>query len=304
MSNSSDNSKKVRWSPWLLLFPGVIILWGLFWALSSWMYPEIECRGQFGDSFGAVNALFAGLAFAGVIYAIILQKKELGLQRDELGLQRKELEDTRAEIRGQKEQLRAQNQTLQNQNFENFFFQLLGLHNEIVNSMAIHGRLFSSPKRSLESKNYSGRECFGLMLQKLEDIYQIAEEEFSAAMRSDEDAAREFMYRWLNDKYEKFFPELQPYLGHYFRHLYNIVEFVDKSASEVVEKKFYTDLIRAQLSSTELGLLFYHGLSDRGAEFRDLVEKYALFENIPSEVLIREEHKGLYDQKAYTQPPQ
>lgn len=41
-------------------------------------------RGQFGDMFGAVNALFSGLAFAGVIIAVFLQKDELALQRREL----------------------------------------------------------------------------------------------------------------------------------------------------------------------------------------------------------------------------
>ena len=281
MSNSSDNSKKVRWSPWLLLFPGIIILWGISIIVLCRLLPDIGERGQFGDSFGAVNALFSGFAFAGVIYAIILQKRELELQREEL-------EATRTEIRGQREQL-----------FENSFFQLLGRHSEILNTMAIPGPSLSSSKRNLGTNYYSGRECFDLMLQKLRDIYQPLEERFNAGMIN-EDRERELIYKWLNDKYEGFFPDLQPYVGHYFRHLYNIVKFVDKSASEVVEKKFYTDLIRAQLSSTELGLLFYHGLSDRGAEFRDLVEKYALFENIPSEVLIREEHKELYDQKAYT----
>ena len=295
MSNSSDNSKKVRWSPWLLLFPGVIILWGLFWALSSWMYPEIECRGQFGDSFGAVNALFAGLAFAGVIYAIILQKKELELQRDELGLQRRELEDTRTEIRGQKEQLQAQNQTLQKQNFENSFFQLLGQHSEIVNSMAIPGSFFRNPNRE-----YAGRKCFVSMLGKLEYIYKSLDEQFNAGTQLDADNEKNLRYKWLNDKYEEFFPDFQPYVGHYFRHLYNIVKFIDQNTPEIVGKSFYIDLIRAQLSSTELGLLFYHGLSDRGAEFRILVEKYALFEHIPPESLIREEHKKLYDQRAYT----
>ena len=286
MSDPSNNSKKVSWLPWLFLFLGVIILWGLSWVLSFWIYPEIEYRGQFGDSFGAVNALFAGLAFAGVIGTIRLQMRELEFQR-------RELEE-------QKEQLQAQNQTLQKQNFENSFFQLLGLHNEIVNSMTISGPSLSGPKRNLGTNYYSGRECFDLMLQKLQDIYQPLKERFHAGTQKNEDEGRELMYKWLNGKYEEFFPELQPYVGHYFRHLYNIVEFVDKSTPEVAEKKFYTDLIRAQLSNTELGLLFYYGLSDRGAEFRDLVEKYALFENIPSEVLIREEHKGLYAPKAYT----
>ena len=34
--------------------------------------------------FGAVNALFSGLAFAGVVYAIFLQRMDLALQRKEL----------------------------------------------------------------------------------------------------------------------------------------------------------------------------------------------------------------------------
>ena len=34
-------------------------------------------RGLFGDMFGAMNALFGGLAFAGIIYTILLQRVEL-----------------------------------------------------------------------------------------------------------------------------------------------------------------------------------------------------------------------------------
>ena len=48
-------------------------------------------RGSFGDSFGAINSLFSGLAFAGIIYTILLQRKELSLQRKELTDTRKEL---------------------------------------------------------------------------------------------------------------------------------------------------------------------------------------------------------------------
>ena len=66
MSKISDDSKGVRWRPLVLAILVVFILWGIFWALSSWGYPEIARRGQFGDSFGAINSLFAGLAFAGV----------------------------------------------------------------------------------------------------------------------------------------------------------------------------------------------------------------------------------------------
>ncbi len=66
----------------------VLILCGIaiFFSFDSW-----GDRGSFGDMFGSINALFSGLALAGVIYAILLQRKELSLQREELELTRKEL---------------------------------------------------------------------------------------------------------------------------------------------------------------------------------------------------------------------
>lgn len=65
----------------------VVVLWVLC-GIILYRFPE---RGTFGDMFGAVNALFSGLAFAGVIYAIYLQREELELQREELRSTRLEL---------------------------------------------------------------------------------------------------------------------------------------------------------------------------------------------------------------------
>lgn len=42
--------------------------------------------------FGAINALFSGLALAGVVVAILLQRTELQLQREELKMTRTELQ--------------------------------------------------------------------------------------------------------------------------------------------------------------------------------------------------------------------
>ena len=52
--------------------------------IADWEKP-----GQFGDTYGAINALFSGLAFAGVIATVLLQRRELKLQRDELQEARK-----------------------------------------------------------------------------------------------------------------------------------------------------------------------------------------------------------------------
>lgn len=56
-------------------------------ALDSW-----SNRAAFGSMFGAIGSLFSGLALAGVVYAILLQREELSLQRQELQLTRRELE--------------------------------------------------------------------------------------------------------------------------------------------------------------------------------------------------------------------
>jgi hypothetical protein len=70
--------------------------------------PDWPTRGQFGDIFGSVNALFSGLAFAGLYWALhlqqeqlLLQQNQLSLQREELKLQREEMAASRAELANQ-----------------------------------------------------------------------------------------------------------------------------------------------------------------------------------------------------------
>jgi len=88
---------------WVLL--GVVVLVALGWfffpeVVSAWNAEGIKA-GEFGDQFGALNTLFTGLAFALLIYATILQSKELRLQREEL-------EETREEFRIQSGEFRKQ----------------------------------------------------------------------------------------------------------------------------------------------------------------------------------------------------
>jgi hypothetical protein len=57
--------------------------------------------GQFGDAFGLVNALFSGLAFAGVLFSLEMQRRELGLQREELAATREVLQEERDALTAQ-----------------------------------------------------------------------------------------------------------------------------------------------------------------------------------------------------------
>ena len=104
-----------------------------------------------------------------------------------------------------------------------------------------------------------------------------------------------------SDIWQRFATRYQRSLGDYFSHLYNTIKFVDEHdfLQDFEEKKYYTDLLRAQMSSNELGLIFYNCLSDRGAKFKCLVERYSLFKDMDENVLLDETHKRLYDKGAF-----
>ena len=52
-----------------------VVLW-IFSAITTIWYGDIAKAGNFGDSFGAINALFSGIALALAIYSMILQQQQ------------------------------------------------------------------------------------------------------------------------------------------------------------------------------------------------------------------------------------
>jgi len=62
-----------------IIFSTVLIV--LTWPISE---LSVIKAGTFGDSFGVLTSLFSGLAFAGIISTILLQRKDLALTREEL----------------------------------------------------------------------------------------------------------------------------------------------------------------------------------------------------------------------------
>jgi len=77
----------------------------LFAVAMRYCLPDLEARGQFGDQFGAVNALFSGLAFFGLIMALFLQSRDLRAQTKSLTLQNEALLLQIDEFKAQKNEL-------------------------------------------------------------------------------------------------------------------------------------------------------------------------------------------------------
>jgi len=121
----------------------IVVLWAGSYLIIAQLFPDLLNAGLFGDSFGAIQALFSALALAGVVLAIFLQSRELSLQRSELkftraeiGKQTEQFKGQKLQFENQKLQFELQNETLIQQRFENTFFHLLTLHHEIVGSIA------------------------------------------------------------------------------------------------------------------------------------------------------------------------
>jgi hypothetical protein len=102
---SENKETKNGWGVLIVSVLTVFILWSLNWILLLKFGGNDTEKGQFGDMFGSVNALFSGLAFAFLIYTIWLQREELKLQREELKLQREALELQVVELKRQANEL-------------------------------------------------------------------------------------------------------------------------------------------------------------------------------------------------------
>jgi len=248
----------------------------LMWALSGVILYPIKERGTFGDMFGAINGLFSGLGLAALIYTIFLQRKQLDLQQSEIVANRKELEENH-------KTMIEQNKALKEQNFEGTFFHLVTVLNEIIYSIDFIGE---------HNQKISGRDCFASFYLDLSDIYKKSKQNNSNI--NDENHELNL----IENSYLKFYETKQMELGHYFRILYNIVKYVDKS--EIENKKFYTNILRAQMSNQELLLLFYNSLTSLGRDkFKPLIEEFCLLKNMPQELLLNITHVDLYARSAF-----
>lgn len=262
-------------------------------------------RGTFGDKFGAINALFSGLAFAGIIATILLQRRELFLQR-------KDLEE--------------QNRTFRHQRFENSFFQLLSLHSKTISQLEVNGRpqqdAFKYFTETLKSSSHTFAAFQPISHLTPEQRHQIkATNTLSPEMHSSLTTAElntltssienapgcvseyfdesfEFHQNLIRVAYLKTHEISNNGFSHYFRNLYHIYRFLDEAENLTdSEKKRYSRIIRAQLSNEELLATLYNCLAPRTAhqefgfpKMLRLVREYDILQNIDQRSVLHPIH--------------
>ncbi len=217
--------------------------------------------------------------------------------------------------------LESQQANFDQQLFESKFFDLVKIHRENskeINAIGKEGRdgFVSLKKEFIECEGFVGavnEEMTPNWKLKEEEIINIsylcffygAGDGFSKPIITKKLTAYK---TYLNSIFENFrknvrsrkkdfpytpFTGHQSILGHYFRHLFQVITFVDKQPKELLNyrKKYdYVKILRAQLSTEEQILLFYNSLSDLGKlweklegleENKKLITKYNLIKNIP-----------------------
>jgi hypothetical protein len=266
----ADPEKKSVRKPGLPLLFLLLAIVAVLWGVSGFfLFPDTD-RGTFGDMFGAVNALFSGLAFAGLIYTILIQRQELSGQQ-------LELRRSRIQFKAQTRLLTEQNKALRDERHERTFFQLLAFQHEIVDAV-----------RVAESRE-SGRACFQDLWRRLGDGWNDSRRREPGL---DPGAA-------LNKVYENFYFQYQSAIGHYLRSLGEILSYIASHAE--LQSSMYPSLVRSQLSSHELLIIMYHGLSAQAEPgFKKLLEAWSILENTPRGVVLHDAHLGLYTQSAFS----
>lgn len=184
-----------------------------------------------------------------------------------------------------------QNLTMKIQQFENTFFELLNNQRQIILSLRGSFIEFNSENKYI-NKQYSGYEYINRVSIELKAAMQNFEYDIDIINMENLDKVQSR----INEDYCEIFNKNIVQLGHYFRHLYHLLKYVDEF--DIENRKKYIDIIQAQMTDSELYVCFYNGVSQYGKDkMKELMDNYSFLENIKceDETIIR--HSKLFYKK-------
>ena len=252
---------------WIFFILILIIGYGSF-LIHEFKYGNLSDFASLGDSFGILNSLFSGFAFLALIFTIYQQNEDMRNTKKEM----------------------------QNQNFENHFFHLLRIHNDLVAIFKQINFLENGEKYYM----YGG-EAISFFLDNLKEggtiFYKVDE-----SLSKEEQINNATKTKNVNSHTLKI--NLSIKLGRsnlkFIDNIYLMLKLIDKQSDLTSdEKRFYIDTVLAQITNEELVLIFYytHAFNEK---LKVLLEKFKFFENIDEQLLHNwQEEAKLYKREAY-----
>ena len=159
----------------ILIWIGIsLLIIGLFFFLYKSSFNiknEVDTSklSEFGDYFGGVIGAIWSLAGVILLYvALDEQRKDIKINQNALIKQIEEFELQRVELSETREIFKEQSITLKIQRFENTFFQLINLYNEIISNLQI----------TYNNESYEKRDVFAFGLNNLSNIFSVYLKEY------------------------------------------------------------------------------------------------------------------------------
>lgn len=264
---SCSGFKNDKITGWATLTACVAILLFLLLYLNKFLSLNLSSDSKhwadFGSYFGGAAGPFVGFATIMLLVATLRQ------QRAALKEQQKMLTKTA-------ENVDKQNKILFNQSFEQSFFGWLRDYKDQTRYLTFTSYANTVPSCPTEEPqaDLSGMKALKGMAEFLmsEPIYD---------SNSVNASIEELLIHNLKQSWSAIQETSGDSVRTAIRSLYGIIKWID-SHDELTssEKRHYTGIIRAQLTDSELILLFMNGLTETGAKFVPYINKYALFDNL------------------------
>lgn len=241
-----------------------------------------EKYGTYGDTYGSLNTLFTGFAFAGLIISIFIQLLELRQTRKELSGQKQALTDQEKQFKKQTDILKNQYDLTSFQHLEaikqNFYHQFYALMEERrfrLQNLSVHKELAFNPKT--RKYIFASGYCVTGLLAFQEYIRQIEE-----LLRDKLVTVRE--NRQTNELFQ-----LSLYIAFdslRFSQISPIVNLTDNliitirninnniPENQNIDLENYFDIVASTLYPYELAIIFWYGIFN--PEWKELIEETAL----------------------------
>lgn len=277
-----DSEQLRSWLSWMFAF-AVVIIFGVFlfyaFNFSGGLSDNNGKWGTFGDFFGGtLNPILSFMSLTALLLTVVLQSRQAEISLKALEVSSKELEETRNELNRAASAQEKTEKIQAKQSFEMTLFNLIELHHKLASSLKFNAKntienLDSKTQQKFNNSTlnrrapFEGRLVFDGIVEFIthdcKNIPEIIIERYKTIQKTHNDV-----------------------LGHYFRNLYQILKIIKNHNNESIsddEKKGYASILRSQLSTKELALLFLNcldGVSDDG-RFRNLLVEYKMLEHLP-----------------------
>lgn len=265
------SKKRKSWIPNIFLGIAICVILGS-WSIFAFITPNaifgdmsLARRGQWGDTFGSLNALFSGLALLFLIVAVYLQRKELKVYQQEI---------------------QNQNSLMQKETFERTFFNLLDMIEKRYHSSEYYFKYYPSSESAIFGTLEEEIARQGLEAIKYDHG---TEEPLHAYVK----ATGKMAFEQGVSEEDIVSLDLAHSFSPYVSLLYRTLLFIDdtKFSDCREDKKFYTDMIRNRMSNEELVVIFFVGMMNKQqeeasssdidcSELKRLINTYEFFYNI------------------------